>query len=305
MFLQTLHHFPLCELYQLCLRRIKRPAACLHAAVAAFVVQQAGGRCVVQAQSTRKRYPHYTTTSSCKHVRSIVGVPLAGTLLAINSPLLAINSPLLAINSPLLAINSPLLTCINAIERAAQTGDAEVAEAVDANVVGDLLVAAPGGDQFLLLRDVDAKVAGVAQGRRAGTQVNFFDARVAQSGYQPFHGVAAHDGVIDNDEARPLNSGPDEIEFQVDLKLAQTLVWFDEAAVAVAVLDNGMAVGDAGSGGVAQGRRDGRVGYGNHCIGLDGMLAGQFAAQRLTHAVDITPVELTGGVVKINVVQDA
>src|SRR5579883_2391232 len=285
MFLQTLHHFPLCELYQLCLRRIKRPAACLHAAVAAFVVQQAGGRCVVQAQSTRKRYPHYTTTSSCKHVRSIVGVPLAGTLLAINSPLLAINSPLLAINSPLLtinspllainsplltinspllAINSPLLTCINAIERAAQTGDAEVAEAVDANVVGDLLVAAPGGDQFLLLRDVDAKVAGVAQGRRAGTQVNFFDARVAQSRYQPFHGVAAHDGVIDNDEARPLNSGPDEIEFQVDLKLAQTLVWFDEAAVAVAVLDNGMAVGDAGSGGVAQGRRDGRVGYGNH-----------------------------------------
>src|SRR5581483_6146950 len=50
---------------------------------------------------------------------------------------------------------------------ASQAGDAQVAQAIYADISGDLFNCATGGDQLAFLRDVDAEIAGMAQGRRA------------------------------------------------------------------------------------------------------------------------------------------
>src|SRR5438128_10389153 len=73
-----------------------------------------------------------------------------------------------------------------------QSRYAQVTQAIHANIIGNLLDAATGGNQFHLLWDVYAKVTRVAQRRRAGTQVNLLSSVMAQSRHQALHGVAAY-----------------------------------------------------------------------------------------------------------------
>src|SRR5665648_853650 len=57
---------------------------------------------------------------------------------------------------------------------------------------------------------------------------------------------AAHDGVVDHDEALAADHGAQRIELHADAHLAQLVVGLDEGAVHVAVLDEAFGVGDAG-----------------------------------------------------------
>ncbi len=128
---------------------------------------------------------------------------------------------------------------------------------------------------------------------------------MAQGGDQPFHGVAAHNGVIDNHQAFALNFGLDHVEFQVYFQLAQALIGLDKGAVAVAVLDDGLSIGNAGRRSITQRGGNRGVGYGYDYISLDGMLARQFAAQSLAHVIDVPAVKLAGRVREVDVLEDA
>ncbi len=130
---------------------------------------------------------------------------------------------------------------------ATQAGDAQVAQAIYADVVGNFLHCATGGNEFCFLRDVDAEVTGMAKWGRTGAQMNLFRSLAAQGSYQAFHGVPAHNGVIDDDETLAFDLGFDHVIFQVYLQQAQTLIGLDKSAVAVAILDDGLAIGNAGT----------------------------------------------------------
>src|SRR5665647_3081396 len=127
-----------------------------------------------------------------------------------------------------------------------QTVEREVVEAGGADVVADLIDRLVGGDELGARGHVDAVVAGILDRRRADAQVHLFGAGAEQHVDELARGVAAHDGVVDHDEALAADHGAQRIELHADAHLAQLVVGLDEGAVHVAVLDEAFGVGDAG-----------------------------------------------------------
>ena len=100
-------------------------------------------------------------------------------------------------------------------------------------------------------------------------------AGLAQHPHQGPLGVAAHDGVVDDDEALALDDLAQGVELEADAELAQGLGGLDEGAPHVGVLHQALPVGDAGGLGVADGGRGARLGRGDDEVGLHRVLAGQ------------------------------
>ncbi|MPM63467.1 hypothetical protein SDC9_110347 [bioreactor metagenome] len=88
-------------------------------------------------------------------------------------------------------------------------------------------------------------------------------------------GVAAHDRVVDDDQALALDHVAQRVELQPDAELADGLGRLDERTSHVVVLDQALGVADAGFLGVAD--RGGHTGgrHRHHQVGLDRVLAGQ------------------------------
>src|SRR6266581_168737 len=113
---------------------------------------------------------------------------------------------------------------------------------------------------------------------------------MTQGCYQALHGIAAHNRVVYNYQAHAVNLWLDHVEFQVYFQLAQALIGFDKGTVAIAIFDDRLAIRNAGSGSIAQRRRNGRIWHRYYEVCIYRMFFCQLAPQRFTHGVDIFAV---------------
>ena len=130
--------------------------------------------------------------------------------------------------------------------------NAQVAKGIRADQLVDLLHAAPGGDQVFFVGDIGAEIAGVDKGRGADAVMHFLGACFAQQADGASAGGAAHDGVIDQDNALVLDGGGDGVQLDAHAALALGLGGLDKGTSDILVLDKAHAVGDAALLGVAQ-----------------------------------------------------
>ena len=103
-------------------------------------------------------------------------------------------------------------------------------------------------------------------------------AGLAQHGDHGPAGGAPHDGVVEHDQALPVDVVAQRVELQPHAEGPHVLVGGDERAADVAVLDQALAVGDAAAPGVALRRGDARLGHAHDQVGLDRGLLGQLLA---------------------------
>src|SRR6476646_152395 len=182
---------------------------------------------------------------------------------------------------------------------------ADVAEAVGADAGADLLDAEAGGDELGPGGEVDAVEARPAHRRAGDAHVHLGGARLAQHPHQRPLGVAAHDRVVDNHQALAADDIAQGVELEPDAQLADGLARRDESAPDVGVLDQPLAVGDAGLLGVAD--RRGRAGLRRRHdhVGVDRVLPGQLPAYLdpgLVHAATVDRGVRAG---EVDVLEDA
>ena len=91
-------------------------------------------------------------------------------------------------------------------------------------------------------------------------------------------GVAAHDRVVHHDQPLAGDHFAQRVQLEPDTQLADGLAGLDEGTPHVGVLDQALAVGDAGLLGVADGGRSTRLGHRDDQVRGDRVLAGQPAA---------------------------
>ena len=181
----------------------------------------------------------------------------------------------------------------------------EVGEAVGAELVGDLLDRALVGDHLLAGRHVDPVVAGVADRRRRDPQVDLLGAGVAQDADDLPGRVAAHDRVVDDDDALPGDDLRQRVELEPQPPLAQLLAGLDEGPRDVAVLDQAVVAGQPRGAREAARGRVARVGNGDHQVGLDrGLLPEDFAHPPADLLQDLA-LEAAVGSREVDVLEDA
>ena len=100
-------------------------------------------------------------------------------------------------------------------------------------------------------------------------------AGVAQHLHDLARRVAAHDRVVDHDQALARDHLGQRVELQAQAVLAQLLAGLDERARDVAVLDEAVVLGQPGRAREAAGGGVAGVGDGDHEVGLHRRLAPQ------------------------------
>ena len=118
-------------------------------------------------------------------------------------------------------------------------------------------------------------------------------------------GVAADDRVVDDDDPLAADHVLEGVELEADAELAQGLAGLDEGAADVGVLDEALAVGDAGLLGEADGGGRAGLGDGHHQVGVDGVLAGESAAHRDARLVDVAAGDGGVGAGEVDVLEHA
>ena len=118
-------------------------------------------------------------------------------------------------------------------------------------------------------------------------------------------GGAAHDGVVDDDDALARDAFLDDVELHLHAEFARELRGIEEGAPDVMVADEGRVVGDARFLAEAERGVVAGVGHGDDEVGLDGVEAGQFAAHVRAHRADVDALERAVGPREIDVLEDA
>ena len=118
-------------------------------------------------------------------------------------------------------------------------------------------------------------------------------------------GVAPHDGVVDDDEALAPDDLAQRVELEPDAELPDRLGRLDEGPADVGVLDQALAVGDAGLLGVADRRGRPRLRGGDDEVGIDRVLPGQGAAHLDPGLVDDPAADRRVGPGQVDVLEDA
>ena len=103
--------------------------------------------------------------------------------------------------------------------------------------------------------------------------------------------VAAHDAVVDDDQALAGNDRRQRIELDADAHLPHFLGGLDERASNVAVLDDAVRERDAAFFGIAQGRGNARVGYAHDQVRINGRFPCELAAHGAARFVDALAVD--------------
>ena len=124
-------------------------------------------------------------------------------------------------------------------------------------------------DEVLGIGEIDAVMAGKAVRRTTDADVHFLRAGVAQVHHARAGGGAAHDRVIDHDDALARHAFLDDVELHLHAELARELRGIEEGAPDVMIADEGGVVGNARflaetERGVVAG-----IGHGNDQVGLD------------------------------------
>ena len=113
-------------------------------------------------------------------------------------------------------------------DRLVDAREREVGQRVGAELGGDLLDRAAVGDHLLARGHVDAVVARVLDRRRRDPHVDLARARVAQHLHDLARRVAAHDRVVDDDQALAADDLGQRVELHPQAVLAQLLAGLDE-----------------------------------------------------------------------------
>src|SRR3954471_52528 len=161
------------------------------------------------------------------------------------------------------------------LRRGDQTVERHVAERVGADRAADLVAVQPGGDELRPGGEVDAVEAGPLDGRGGDPHVDLGGAGLAQHPDQGPLGVAADDGVVDDDEALTGDDVAERVQLEPDAELADGLAGLDEGAADVGVLHQTLAIGDSRLLGIPDGGRGPGLRHGDDQVGVRRELAGQ------------------------------
>ena len=183
--------------------------------------------------------------------------------------------------------------------------EAEVGEAVGAEVLPYLVDGELRGQQLAPVARVDAVEARPLDGRRRDAQMHLGRAGLAQHLHELSLRGAAHDGVVDHDDALAGDVLAQRVELHAHRRLAHRLAGGDEAAADVAVLHQALAVRDAAHPSEAFSRRNPRLRYAHHHVGFDGCLHGELFAHTHPGLMDVVAVEHAVGPGEVDELEQA
>ena len=104
--------------------------------------------------------------------------------------------------------------------------------------------------------------------------------------------MAAHDAVINQDQALANHIFLDDIELQGDTLLAQRIRGLDKGPSDVAVFDEPVGIGNSRGVGIADGCRNGRIRHGYDQVCLCGTFQGKAGTQLLADQVGGQTIEI-------------
>ena len=105
--------------------------------------------------------------------------------------------------------------------------------------------------------------------------MHLFRARLTEHPHQGALGVAAHNRIINHDQAFARHHRLERVQLEPNTQLADSLRWLDEGAPHIGVLHQAIAEGDAGLLRVTDRGGHTGLGGGHHQVSLDRVLTRQ------------------------------
>ena len=118
-------------------------------------------------------------------------------------------------------------------------------------------------------------------------------------------GGAAHDRVINQNNALALKLAGVGVMFQLHAKVADLIGWLDKGTTDIMVTDNAKLKGNAAFFCVSKGRRHTGIGDWHDNIGVNGRLTGQFAANVFAHVINACAFDDAVGAGEIDMFENA
>ena len=134
--------------------------------------------------------------------------------------------------------------------------------------------------------------------------MNLLGAGVAQHLDELHHGGAAHDGVVDDDQALALDVVAQRVELHAHAHGTQLLRGLDKRTAHIAILDEALAKGNAALVRITLRGRQAGVGHANDQVGLDGLLVCQLTTHVVAAGVDALAVHDGVGTGKVDLLKD-
>src|SRR5215813_5483012 len=180
-----------------------------------------------------------------------------------------------------------------------------VAERIRADVATDFLDGVAGPDELLSRRRVDAVVTGPLDRRRRDPHVDLAGAGTTDHPHDLPARRPTHDRVVHDDHPTAFEHLAHRIELHLDAEVTDALLGLDERTADIVVADQAHLVPGARLLRVAERRARSRVGDRDHDVGLDRMLAGELAAERLAHGVDVAAPQHGVGAREVHIFEHA
>ena len=118
-------------------------------------------------------------------------------------------------------------------------------------------------------------------------------------------GRPTHDRVVDDDHPPAFQHLAHRVELHLDPEVTDALLGLDECPANIVIADEAHLVAGSGLLRVTQRRARSRVGNRDDDVGTDRMLAGELAAQRLAHGVDVAAPQHGVGAREVHVLEHA
>lgn len=129
--------------------------------------------------------------------------------------------------------------------------NAEVAQGIDADDVGDFVNGVVIGNEVFRAVNVRAVVARRDERWGTDTHVDFFSTGLTQKSNGASASRATHDGIVNKDDSFSFDEAANRIELDVDTNFTLFLGWRDKGAPDVFVFSKADAERNAGSIGIA------------------------------------------------------
>ena len=121
-------------------------------------------------------------------------------------------------------------------------------------------------------------MARVCDGWAGDAQVHFGCPCITNECDESARGGAAHQRVINHDHALALEVFIQRVELHGHTFVAHRLRWLDKCATDITVFDQAVVIGNATDPREANRSRNGRVGYRNDDVGINGCFCGKLFA---------------------------
>src|SRR5262245_33810741 len=181
----------------------------------------------------------------------------------------------------------------------------ELAERVGADIAASVLDAMARSDQLLPRGCVDPVVAGPLDRRGRDPHVDLAGAGAPDHPHDLAARRSTHDGVVDDDHPPTFQHLAHRVELHLDPEVTDALLGLDERPANIVIADEAQLVTGPGLLRVTQRRARPRVGNRDDDVGLDRVLAGQLAPERLAHGVDVAAPQHGVGTREVHVLEHA